>query len=150
MLLNIEDLKDLIFLAGSIPRKPRKSRNLREFSFSSQVKYSPPIITFVHRVNPYLQIFFRWVRKATFCRFCGFVVESESAESAEIFKSWRPFAFLYKSLEGTALILQITNSECLRGNATRINQFLPIPVSRDPCCYFSSEKLVWSSFLLVL
>ena len=41
--------------AGSIPRK---SRNPRKFSFPSQTKYSPPIITFVHCVNPYLHFFF--------------------------------------------------------------------------------------------
>ena len=78
-----------INLARSIPRNPRK------FPFSSQTKYSPPIITFVSVVNPYLQNLFRWIRKATFHRFCGFVVESESAESAEIFTSWRFFVFLY-------------------------------------------------------
>ena len=40
-----------------------------EISFPSQTKYSPPIITFVHGVNPYLDFFFRWVRKATFRQF---------------------------------------------------------------------------------
>ena len=54
----------------SIPRKLRKLRNSRKFFFPSQTKYSPPVIIFVHGVNPYLQFFFfRWVRKATFCRF---------------------------------------------------------------------------------
>ena len=75
-----------ITLARSIPRK---------FPFSSQTKYSPPLKTFVSVVNPYLQNFFRWIRKATFHRFCRFVVESESVESAEIFTSWRFFVFLY-------------------------------------------------------
>ena len=45
--------------ARSIPHKPRKSRKQRKFSFSSQTKYSPPIITFVYGVNPYLEFFFR-------------------------------------------------------------------------------------------
>ena len=38
-------------LARSISRK---SQNPRKFSFSSQTKYCPPIITFVHGVNLYL------------------------------------------------------------------------------------------------
>ena len=45
--------------ARSITRKPRRSLNPQKFSFSSQTKYSPPIITFVHGINPYLEIFFR-------------------------------------------------------------------------------------------
>ena len=47
--------------AGSIPRK---SRNPRKFSFPSQTKYSPPIITFVHCVNPYLHFFFQMSQKS--------------------------------------------------------------------------------------
>ena len=43
------------FLARSIPRK---------FSFPSQTKYSPPIITFVHGVNLYLRIFFQVCKKS--------------------------------------------------------------------------------------
>ena len=53
-------------------------------------------------------------------------MQSEIAESAEIFKSCRFVIFLYQSLKVTALIRQITNKECLRGNATRISQYLSI------------------------
>ena len=42
----------------------------------------------------------------------------------------------------------MTINECLRGNATRISQFLSILVSREPCCYLSSKKLAWINFLL--
>ena len=59
----------------------------------------------------------------TFRQFRGFVVQSESLESAEIFKSWRFFIFLYWSLKVTALIREITNNECLKGNATKIINF---------------------------
>ena len=79
---------------------------------------------------------------STFCWFCRFVVQSESAELAEIFKSWRFFIFLYWSLKGTASMCQITNNECLRGSTTRISQSLSILVSHNPCCYFSSKKQV--------
>ena len=58
------------------------------------------------------------------------------------------FIFLYWSLKVTALILQITNNECLRGNATRISQFLSIFASHDPYFYLSSKKLVWFNILL--
>ena len=63
------------------------------------------------------------------------------------FLTWRFFSFLYWSLKGTALICQITNNECLRGNATKMSQFLSILVSRDPCCYLSSKKLAWINCL---
>ena len=46
------------------------------------------------------------------------------------------------------MIRQITNNECLKGNATRISQCISILVSRDPCCCLSSKKLVWLNFLL--
>ena len=36
--------------------------NPRKFSFPSQTKYSPPIITFVHGVNPYLENVFQMIR----------------------------------------------------------------------------------------
>ena len=35
-----------------------------EISFPSQTKYSPPIITFVHGVNPYLDFFFQMSKKS--------------------------------------------------------------------------------------
>ena len=35
-----------------------------EISFPSQTKYSPPIITFVHGVNPYLEHFFQMGKKS--------------------------------------------------------------------------------------
>ena len=60
------------------------------------------------------------------------------SKSAEIFKSWRFVICLYQSLRGFALKRQITNNECLKGNATRISQYLPILVS---CCCLSSKKL---------
>ena len=56
--------------------------------------------------------------------------------------------FSLYSLKGFALIRQITNNECLRGNATRISQYLSILVSNDPYCYLSSKKLVWLNLLL--
>ena len=40
------------------------------------------------------------------------------------------------------MIRQITNNECLRGNATRISQYLSILVSRNPC--FSFQVKSWS------
>ena len=52
------------------------------------------------------------------------------------------YLVIIQSLKGTALIRQITNNECLRGNVTRISQFISIFVSRDPCFYLSSKKLV--------
>ena len=129
-------------MARSITRKPRK------FSFSSQTKYSPSIITYAQGVNSYLEFFFRQVRRATFRQFRRFIVQSESAESVEIFKYWRFLIFLYWSLKGTVLIRQITNNECLRNLATKISQFLSILVSRAPCCYPQSKKLVWFNFSL--
>ena len=78
----------------------------------------------------------------TFLQFHWFTVHSESAEWAEIFKSWRFFIFLYWSLKGTALIRQITNNECQRGIATRISQSLSILVSRDPDVIFQVKS--WS------
>ena len=89
-----------------------------------------------------------WKVFSTFRWFCRFVVQSESAESAKIFRSWRFFIFLYWSPKFTTLERQITNNECLRGKATRIYQFILILVSRDPCSYFSSEKLALFNFLL--
>ena len=50
--------------ARSIARKPRKSRNPRTFSFSSETKYSPPTITFAHGVNPYLENLFQISKKS--------------------------------------------------------------------------------------
>ena len=93
---NMCNSNELLLAVRSIPRKPQKSRNPRKFSFPSQTKCSPPIITFAHGVNPYLYIFFfRWVRKENFCQFYWLVVKRESAESTEIFKSWKFFVFLY-------------------------------------------------------
>ena len=37
-----------------------------EISFPSQTKYSPPIITFVHGVNPYLENFFQMSKISDF------------------------------------------------------------------------------------
>ena len=51
-------------MARLIPRKPRKSRNPRKFFFPSQIKYLPPIITFVQGVNSYLQFFFQMGKKS--------------------------------------------------------------------------------------
>ena len=75
---------------------------------------------------------FRWFRE--------FAVQSESEELAEIFKSWRFFIFLYLSLKGTAFILQITNNQCLRGNVTRINQFLSIPSQNLVVTYMGIDR----------
>ena len=44
--------------ARLISRKPRKLQNPLKFSFPSQTKYLPPIITFVHGANPYLEFLF--------------------------------------------------------------------------------------------
>ena len=114
--------------------------------YRGQVDYAETAESLLSLPNPYLDNFFS-DKKSTFRRFRGNVVQSESAESTEIFKSWRFFIFLYWSLKGTALIRQITNNECLRDNATIISQYLSILVSRDPC-YLSSKKLVWFNFLL--
>ena len=84
----------------------------------------------------------------TFRRFREFIAQSKSAESTEIFKSWRFFIFLYWSRKGTVLIHQTTNSKCLRNIATRISQFLSVLVSRDPCFYFPSKKLVRFNFMV--
>ena len=46
------------------------------------------------------------------------VLQGKSAESAEIFKSWRLFVFLYWILKVTTLIRQITSNRCLGGYAT--------------------------------
>ena len=51
---------------SSIPRKLRKSQSSRKFSFPSQTKHSPPIIIFVHGVNPYLHIFFFQMSKKSY------------------------------------------------------------------------------------
>ena len=62
---NMCNSNELLLAVRSIPRKPQKSRNPRKFSFPSQTKYSPPIITFVHGVNLYLQIFFQMCKKSS-------------------------------------------------------------------------------------
>ena len=141
--------------ARSIWRKPRKSLNPWKFSFPSQTDHCPPIITFAHGVSRNLEFFFFGggggvSKKSDLPPIHGFVVQSESTKLVEIFKSWRFVIFLYWRLKCTALIRQVTNNKCLRGIATRISQSLSVLVSCDPCCYLSSEKLTWSSFLLVL
>ena len=135
--------------AKSITWKPRKWRNPWKFFFPSQTKYSPPIITFVQGVNSYLEIVSPDKQE-----------NQPSANSAELqcranprnrwkFLSIEDFLFLFiEVLKGTVLIRQITNNECLRGIATRINQFLSIFVSRDPCFHLSSKKLALFNFLL--
>ena len=67
---------------------------------------------------------------------------------AKIIKSWKFFIFLYRSLKVTGFIRQIINNKYLRDNPTRFSQSLSTLVSLDLCCYLSSEKLVWFSFLL--
>ena len=71
----------MLYISFSVRSIPLK------FCFPSQTKYSPPIIVFVHGAKPYLEIFFQITKKTTFRRFRGFVVQGESAESTEIFKS---------------------------------------------------------------
>ena len=65
--LNVDCHGWWINLARSILRNPRK------FRFSSQTKYSPPLITFVSVVNPYLQ---------------NFLDESEKQPSTDSADSW--------------------------------------------------------------
>ena len=128
--------------AKSITWKPRKWWNPWKFFVPSQTKYSSPITTFVQGVNSYLEIFSSDKQE-----------NQPSANSAELqcranprnrwkFLSIEDFLFLFiEVLKDTVLIRQITNNECLRGIATRISQFPSIFVSRDPCCFLSSEKL---------
>ena len=73
-------------------------------------------------------------------------MQGESPESAEMFRSWRFFVFLYWSIKVTASIREITNNECLRCNTTRLSQFLSILVSRDPSCYLKAKSWFDSAF----
>ena len=119
-------------MTRSIMRKPQ---NLQKFSFPSQTKYSHPSIIFVQGVNPYLQIFFQ-ISKKMDPRQIPLIRRAERMHRiGRNFYILKIFCFSLLSFKVIALILQITNNECLRGIATRTSQFLSILVLCDPCCY---------------
>ena len=72
--------------------------------------------------------------------------KNESAESAEMLRSWPIFIFIFWNLEFTTQICQASDSECLnfRCNARRYSQSLSVLILGDPCCYF--QKICIGSF----
>ena len=84
------------------------------------------------------------------CKFCGFVAQSITVESVEVFKSWR---FVFFFLEILKLLLkkcQIISFECLRHNAP---QNWPIFINYSitwPLLLPFKKKNVQVQYLLVL
>ena len=73
-------------------------------------------------------------------------MQIESAELTEIFKSSSFFIFLCWSRKGTVLLRQITNSKCLRHNATKISNIYQFLYHATPAVIFQVKSWSDSTF----
>ena len=73
-------------------------------------------------------------------------MQIKSAELTEIFKSSSFFIFLYWSRKGIVLLRQITNSKCLRHNATKTSNTYQLLYHATPAVIFQVKSWSDSTF----